>query len=186
MATSPDKASAWLTRAEHMRMGKRFDAALSDVTRAIQLIGPGAPEASDAYVLQARILLEQGHIERAIEAANRALEARPEVQAYSVRGDAYFQLQNYERAVEDYQQARRLDTDVQQAYLLHADALEAKGNVEQAGYFREQAGRLIPKKRPAASAEDGTDPPPFPVDVTQESATESTPVAEAPSDAAQQ
>ncbi|MCA9055533.1 MAG: tetratricopeptide repeat protein [Planctomycetaceae bacterium] len=166
VASTGEIPSSWLARAEHMRAGKRYDAALSDVVRAIQLLGPGTPEACDAYVLQARILLEQGHIERAIEAANQALQCRPEQQAYSVRGDAHYQLQNFERAVDDYQQARRLDPMVQQAFTLHAEQLEAKGDIQQAGYFREQASRMSFESRPAAASESAA-PLPFPVDVTQ-------------------
>ena len=166
VTSSPEQASGWMERAEHMRLGRRFDAALNDVNRAIQILGAVAPEASAAFVLQAQILLDQGQVEQAIEAANTAARIRPGDDVYSVRGDAYFQLQNYEAAVADYQQSRRLDGVVRQAYELRAAQLETAGQIEQAGYFRQQASNLAPEKLRQTVAADPVEPAPFPVDVT--------------------
>lgn len=161
VATSPEEAEAWLERSEHMRRGQRFEAALKDVARALQLYG-SRPEASDAYVLQGRILLEQGHAEQAIEAVNAGLRVRPQEQAYSVRGDAQFQLQNYEAALDDYRQARRLDPMVQQALELRAAQLEKAGDIQQAGYFREQAEALAPDRLIRTASTEEPAPLPFP------------------------
>jgi tetratricopeptide (TPR) repeat protein len=174
VTAAPNDARGWLERADHMRQGKRFDAALSDVKTAIQLLGAGQPAASDAYVLQARVLLEQGHVEQAIESANVALQGGPNEQASSVRGDAYFQLQKFEAAVEDYKLARRLDPLVRQAYEMRAKELETSGEIEQAGYFREQAGQLAPEKLTQTAASD-VEAPPFPIDVTEPAPIQETP-----------
>jgi tetratricopeptide (TPR) repeat protein len=172
VATSPDLASCWLQRAEHMRLGERFDAAMTDVNRAIQLLGPTMPEASDAYVLQARILLDQGQIEKAIESANTAAKIRPSDQVYSVRGDAHFKLQNYEAAAEDFMLSRRLDETVQKAFELRAAQLESAGQIEQAGYFREQASALSPDRLLKTAAAETAEPLPFPIDTAQPPPTE--------------
>ncbi|MFV0443805.1 MAG: tetratricopeptide repeat protein [Planctomycetaceae bacterium] len=164
VASNPDSVTGWLERAEHMRQGQRFDAALTDCQRAIQLLGTTAPEVSEAYVLQARILLDQGRLEQAIEAANLAARVQPSDQVYSVRGDAYMQLKNYEAAVEDYRQSRRLDSTVQQAYQLLAAELESAGKVERAGYFREQAEALTPDRLQKTTKSESAEPLPFPVD----------------------
>ncbi len=166
VSASPSDASTWMERADHLRAGREFDAALADVERAKQLFG-GKPEASDAQTLRARILLEQGHADQAIEAANVALKTGHNEQAYSVRGDAHFHLKQYEAAVADYKQARRLDPLVRQACELHAEQLEKSGQIEQAGYFREQAGQLAPRMLPQATDSTDAEAPPFPIDVTQ-------------------
>jgi tetratricopeptide (TPR) repeat protein len=166
--SQPEHALVWMRRADHMRTGQRYDAALADVNRAIQLMGRTSPEASSAYVLQARILLEQGQVERAVEAANVAARIRPSDEVYSVRGDAQLQLQNYEAAVEDYRLSRRLDATVKQAYELRAAQLEQAGQIEQAGYFREQANALSPERLLKTAEKTSTpEPQPFPIDVSQ-------------------
>lgn len=162
VAATPQDAQVWLDRAEHMRLGRRFDAALNDIERALPLVTTGSRQAVAARVLQARICLERGEPERAVEAATEALKIGPNDFASSVRGDAYFALQNYEAAVEDYRRSRRLDDQVQQAYELRAQQLESAGQVQQAGYFREQAAALAPEKLTRTAAQTAEEASPFP------------------------
>ena len=132
---TPNDAERWLYRAAHLVDGAEYDTALKDLERALHL----NPDLAAAYTVRAKVYLAKGDQEKAIQEATRALATKPHHEAYSLRGDAYFAQKNYEAAIADYQQARRLDEQVQLAFKLRAEQLEGEGNIQQASYYREQA-----------------------------------------------
>lgn len=135
---NPNDAERWLWRAAHLVDGAEYETALKDLDRALHL----NPDLAAAYTVRAKVHLARGDQEKAIQEATRALATKPHHEAFSLRGDAYFAQKNYEAAIADYQSARRLDEQVQTAFRLRAEQLEREGNVQQAGYYREQADGL--------------------------------------------
>ncbi|MEZ6066652.1 MAG: tetratricopeptide repeat protein [Planctomycetaceae bacterium] len=163
---NPQDADALLQRARLRLSAEQYDAALADVAAVLSLVPASSTAAADAYVTKAQILVAQKDYAAAVSAATVAIEQGQQVSAASVRGDAYFLMQKYELAISDYQAARRIDAQVQQAFNMHAEELEKSGQIEQAGFFREQAEALNPEAANAAGEQEARTASPFPTDAT--------------------
>jgi tetratricopeptide (TPR) repeat protein len=170
----PDEARSWRERAEHLYQGKRHEPALADAERAIQLAAPGSAEQTAALLVAARIRLALGQYEQAVEIATRVLKQSPSDEAHSLRGEAHYALGNFAAAVEDFRAARRLDPLVQQACLKYAEQLESRGEVQQAGYFREQAEALAPERLIRPATQETAEPLPFPTEAVPAAQAEQT------------
>ncbi len=94
--------------------------------------------------------MSQGEFDKAIEDCNRALKADPHFEAYSIRGDAYFQKREFDLAIDDYRKAKRVDAQVAKAYLLRAKELAAEGHAAEAEQDRERAYEIEPSLRTSA------------------------------------
>ena len=137
------------------------------------------PDCATGFSGLAAIHLREGNVEQVILNCTQAIERQPHHAAFSLRGDAYLEQGEYDRAIEDFTAARRLDENVARAFLLRAERHEAAGNIEQASADRERAVELDPTLDPDAPPREKAQPqsaPAFPdeaVDVTENGELES-------------
>lgn len=145
-AARPGDPQNWLRRAEHLIKGGEFKGAVQDYSRVLAL----APGNTAALNGRARAYLKTGNHKSAIADCDESIISDSSSTAYSVRGDAWFALKQYDRAVQDFESARRFDSVVAEAYRQCAAQHKAAGDTAaaQAALTRAQeikdglAGRL--------------------------------------------
>lgn len=128
-------------RAEHYVRVENFDKALDDLNRAITI----DPASVDALLSRANVQLQQKAYSDAVTDAQTAVAVTSKVEAYSILGDAFLGLKDYDRAIENYNRAKRIDTNVAEAYYGYSKVLRKQGDVEQAKFNLEQALALDPE-----------------------------------------
>ena len=97
-----------------------------------------------ALAARANLYLRKKMISKARADAEASLAIEPAQEAYSVLGDVYLSLGDYDRAIENFAQARRVDPSVAEAYYAKSKELAEKGDVEQAQVTLQQALVLDP------------------------------------------
>lgn len=127
-------------RAKHLIQVNYLDKALVDLDRALSLDSQSA----EALVTRASVYLQQKSIENAKSDAQAALAIEPSQQAYSILGDVYLSLRDFDHAIENFAYARRVDPNVAAAYYGKSKLLKTEGHVEQAKETLEQALALDP------------------------------------------
>ena len=155
-ANSPD---VWIQRANHLVEGSEFGAAVQDYSRALAV----APGNINALNGRAYAWLKTGELRKSIADCDESLVSQPTAAAYSVRGDAWFKLQNFDQAVEDFESAQRFDETVSMAYRKRAEERKRNGETELAKADEEKAQQIMS----ALAGELNTDktdqsPAPFP------------------------
>lgn len=146
VSQNPDRPDAYIERANHLAAGGRHEIALTNFERAIDV----APQRSTGWVSRAKYWLEQGDAQKAIDDATAAIEKSASSdsefshQAFSVRGDAYFQLGKFDEAIADYGRAKRIDPQVAQAYVKRAGLRNQRGDKAGAQSDYQQAVALDP------------------------------------------
>lgn len=146
LSRDPSQPDAYIERANHFAEGGRHDVALASFEQAINV----APDRSKGWVSRARYWLQQGEPEKAIEDATRAIavsqasDAEFSHTAFSIRGDACFQLGRFDEAIADYTRAKRIDPQVAQAYLKRAELRKRQGDSAGAQADIQQALALDP------------------------------------------
>ena len=119
---------SWISRGEYLLDHARYGAAIQDFSRALQL-SPGNP---DALTGRALAWMHTGDLRRAVQDCDESIVATATPEAYSVRGDVWLNLKNYDQAVRDYELAQRFDDRVAEAYELRAEMHRAAGAAEMA------------------------------------------------------
>ena len=134
VAASPKVADNWVARGDHLAGGDEVDAAFESYEQALKLDATHP----QACLGRARIHMDRAEFEQAITDCTKSLEKGPLHEAYSLRGDVYFQQQDLDRAIADYQAAKRIDSRVVEAFQLRAAKRQAEGETELS-----QADRMI-------------------------------------------
>ncbi|MEZ6043330.1 MAG: tetratricopeptide repeat protein [Planctomycetaceae bacterium] len=159
-AANARKPEAWIRRAQHLMNGQQYGAAIQDYTRAI-LVSPGN---CLALAGRAEAWMKTGDMKKAMADSEEALVSNGGQDtllgrnAYSVRGDVWFAMENYDQAIEDFEAARRFDDRVAEAYELRAAKLQEAGETANAQADRAKAreirdalaGQLKPETQEAA------------------------------------
>ena len=76
--------------------------------------------------------------------AETVIAIEPSQEAFSVLGDVFLTLGDYDRAIENFAKARRVDPNVAEAYFAKSKILAEKGELDQARTTLEQALVLDP------------------------------------------
>lgn len=129
---------AWINRAVHLAAGSQFGAAVQDYSRALSL----DPANTRALNGRAQAWLNTGDLKKAIADCDESLVVQPSTTAFSVRGDAWYALQNFDQAIEDFEAAKRFDEGVAAAYRSRADLHEQAGRKELAVADRQKADQI--------------------------------------------
>jgi tetratricopeptide (TPR) repeat protein len=102
----PGDCKAWAIRADYFRSKRRFDDALADAQRALQL----DPDNLAALLVAAESAREKRQLDRALEFAARAVTSHPKVlAAYQVKANVEVAAGRIEDAIQTIQKARELD-----------------------------------------------------------------------------
>lgn len=152
-------AKAWINRGSYLVQGSEFGAAVQDFSRALAL----APGNTLALNGRAAAWLNTGEIQKAITDCDESLVSDPTNEAFSIRGDCWFALNDYDQAINDFEAAKRFDDTVAKAYLMRAQQLQTEGKKDQAHADREKA-RQITAGLAGELTEPDTQPMPFPKD----------------------
>ncbi|MBT4864299.1 MAG: tetratricopeptide repeat protein [Planctomycetaceae bacterium] len=136
----PKDSQSYQRRAEHYADDDQWENAISDFSKALQL----EPESVDALIGRAKAWLAQGKFQKAIDDCEHALKLSTQREIYSVRGDAYLGLSDHNRAIADYERAKRFDAQVALAYLLRSKERKAAGEISAAAEDLRQAIAIDP------------------------------------------
>ena len=140
IARQSQPADVLISRAEHYLHVDDLDKALVDLDRSIVL----DPRSARAFAARADVHLRQQRILEAKADAEASLAIEPAQQAYSVLGDVYLKQLDFDRAIENFAYARRVDPLVAEAYYLKSRSLAQQGQGDQSQSTLEQAIALDP------------------------------------------
>jgi tetratricopeptide (TPR) repeat protein len=111
----------------------RLGAWLALVVVALAACGPGGRERAEAHLAKGRALLAEGEHEAAVGELTRAVEAHADsLEGWTLLGNAYRGLKQYERAFEAYRAAKKIDRYVPAPHVENARALVETGRIEDA------------------------------------------------------
>ena len=127
-------------RARHYLDVNDFENALKDLDRAIAL----APQSAEALSARANLHLRKKSMQNAKADAVASLAIEPNQEAFSVLGDVFLSQRDYDKAIENFANARRVDPSVAEAYYAKSKALAAQGEHEKAKDTLQQALVLDP------------------------------------------
>ncbi len=132
--------AVYMSRAEYYEASDMHQEAIHDLTHALSLDEQNAK----ALLQRGNVWMKLKQFDKAIADCTRAIEIQPLDEAYSIRGDAHLQKGEIDQAVADYEQARRFDADVAQAFWLRAEQREKSGEVAAASEDRNRAREIDP------------------------------------------
>lgn len=141
IATTTRPAPELVRRADHYSRVEEYEKALDDLDRAIAIDA----KSIEALMARASIKLRQKKFAAAVADAEAVIAISSKVEAYSILGDAFLGLRDYDRAIENYHRARRIDMNVAEAYYENSKALRKRGDVDRAKTSLEQALALDPE-----------------------------------------
>ncbi len=153
--------NAWIQRAKHLSSGSEFGAAVQDYSRALAL------EPANLAALNGRAYawFQTGELQKAIADCDESLVVKPTTAAFSVRGDAWLALKNYDQAIEDFEAADRFDQVVAEAYRKRAEVRQAAGEAQLAQGDLQKAEQILAG---AAGTTDETVPKSKPIPFPEE------------------
>ena len=182
LASSPKNPINWVERGHLLRKVARWDEATKNYQDALQL----DPKCRPAMVGLAYVQFKQEQFDQALETCQKILEAGPNRDAASIRGDILNQQGKFDEAIADYESAQRFDSKVAQAYLKRAEQRKAQGDIQQASADIVQAIGMDPSLRSSVpeAAElqtaEQVKPGAFPVDEVEATPIEQTTTEAAP------
>ena len=140
VSQEPQKPEGYIQRAGHLAKDGRHEIALANFDQAVKV----APENGKPLTSRAAYWLNRGDLEKAVADSTTAINLGYDQQAHSIRGEAFLQLGRYDEAIEDFTEARRLDSSVAQAYFKRAVQRNERGDAQGAAEDVEQARRIDP------------------------------------------
>lgn len=151
----------WISRGRHLRDGQQYGAAIQDFTRAL-VVNPGNPQ---ALFDRAVAWVKTGDLQKAMLDCEESLVSRPSLEAYSLRGELWLQLDNLDQAINDFESARRFDNQVAETYEKRAEkhreagaVAEAEADLARAQELREAMAGKPAGETSATSDVEGFDP----------------------------
>ena len=137
-AQDPKDADNYVKLAQHLIAGGESKVGLASYETAMQV----QPKYGRAYSSRAAFWLSKGELDKAIADCTLAIKTEPHFEAYSIRGDAYLQNSEFNLAIADYRKAKRIDSQVAQAYRLRAKQMADEGKTDEANRDRERAAEI--------------------------------------------
>ncbi len=120
--------AAWIVRGKHLMNGSQYGAAIQDFTRAL-IVNPGN---ADALRGRASAWLATGELQKAMLDCDESIVVKSSQEAYSLRGDLWMRLENFDNAIADFETAGRFDEQVAVAYEKRADMRREGGQADEA------------------------------------------------------
>ena len=175
LASTPKNPVNWVERGNLLRKVARWDEATKNYEDALQL----DPNFPSALVGPASVHFKQGQHDQALTICQKILDAGPNRDATSIRGDILNLRGKYDEAIADYEAAQRFDSQVAQAYLKRAEQRKANGDIQQASADIVQAIGMDPSLKnslpdaPPVQTAEQVKPGAFPVEDVEASPIES-------------
>ncbi len=127
-ARNSRNSAAWIVRGKHLMNGSQYGAAIQDFTRAL-IVNPGN---ADALRGRASAWLATGELQKAMLDCDESIVVKSSQEAYSLRGDLWMRLENFDNAISDFESAGRFDEQVAIAYEKRADIRREAGKSDEA------------------------------------------------------
>jgi tetratricopeptide (TPR) repeat protein len=124
----PRSPKPYIDRGNYFLHENQVENALANFNKALEL----NPKNAEALTARSRAALRHGDPQKAVDDATAALAIEPREETYGVRADAYRKLQDYQKAVADYDSAQRIDQDVEETWNSYAQALQQAGRTKEA------------------------------------------------------
>jgi tetratricopeptide (TPR) repeat protein len=134
----PRSPQSYIDRGNYFLRENQLDNALANFNRALELNS----KSSEALTQRSRAWLRHGDPQKAVDDATAALAIERREETYGVRGDAHRKLQEYDKAVTDYDAAQRIDEDVAETWNLYAQSLRESGRAKEADEAQRRATDL--------------------------------------------
>ncbi|HET8578428.1 MAG TPA: tetratricopeptide repeat protein [Methylomirabilota bacterium] len=100
---------------------------------ALASCGPGGGERAQEHVKKGTALIAEGKYDAAVTELQKAVELNKDsIEGYTELGNAYRGLKQYDKAVEAYRAAKKVDRYVTRPHLENAKALVEMGQIEAA------------------------------------------------------
>jgi tetratricopeptide (TPR) repeat protein len=144
----------YIDRGNYFLRENQLVEALANFNRAIEL----NPKSVEALTQRARVRLRRDEPQKAIDDANSALKIERREDTYGVRGDAYRKLEQYDKALADYDAAQRIDQDVADTWTLYAQSLKQAGRDQDAAEALRRAADLKALNAPTRVAAASSKP----------------------------
>lgn len=155
IAANPKNSDLWVGYGRHLAANQKFEDAQKCYDQALTL-KPGHPQ---AHLARGLLFMSQSRHDAAIKEFTQALLAEPILEAYSLRGECHQQTGNLDAAIADYEQAKRIDSQVVSAYesrsKLHADAGRAELSSADTNRVHELNAAIAERE---SAAKDGSAP----------------------------
>ena len=120
---APRDLDVYLDRAGFYFKANEVEMAIKDLNLA-QRLSPGNPI---VLTRRAAVWTAMEMYRNAVNDSSESIRIKPSQQAFSIRGDAYLELGETRKAIDDYEKAKRIDATVAEAYLRHSKDLEKQG-----------------------------------------------------------
>lgn len=140
VARAVNPVEALVERGKFFLANGDFDKAFADLDRALAM----NPRSAAALAARSAVHWQQQSILDAKTDAEASLSVQPTQEAYSVLGEIYLNQKDYDRAIENFANARRVDPKVAEAYYGRAQLLARQGRDELAKDNLERALALDP------------------------------------------
>lgn len=137
----PKDPAPLVQRARHHLTADDVNKAMDDAQQALKLDAKSV----DALLVRGRIYLDWSEYQKALADADAVIATQPRQEGYSLRGDAYLGLKDYDKAIENYAESRRIDASVAEAYFRKSQILQASGQQEAATDNLQRAVALDPE-----------------------------------------
>lgn len=141
----PRLAPAWHNRGLARLARQDHDGALADFTQALRL----DPSDADSAAGRARIHFRRQHYPQAITDFTEAIRLRSHAGLYLERGQAHAALNDWERAIADFDRAIELEPDLAEAYHRRGLAYAARQDLDRARADLDEAVRRAPNQAEA-------------------------------------
>jgi len=102
-------------------------------TMALASCGPGAGERAQEHVKKGTALIAEGKYDAAAAELEKAVELdKDSLEGYTALGNAYRSLKQYDKAIQAYRAAKKIDRYVTRPHIENAKALVEMGQIEPA------------------------------------------------------
>jgi tetratricopeptide (TPR) repeat protein len=143
---NPTFSLAYYNRGMSYIQMNELEAALGDLTRALELPSPSPEFTSQVYRLRSAIYQEQNQTDNALADLDKAIETVPsEAESYLRRGQIYVSQERFPEALEDFNQGIQLAPDTTDLYELRGLVHQQLQNYDAATTDLTHAIELDPK-----------------------------------------
>jgi tetratricopeptide (TPR) repeat protein len=140
LARSPQDVELLLARGDVFHEMRQWERAIANYDRVLQI----DPQNATAHAKRGAVAFAREDYQQAVAECTAAIGIEPIHKALSIRGDAYLKQGDYDRAIADYEAAKRFDSTVAVAYLKRSQHHRKQGDEQKAAADFQQAVALDP------------------------------------------